>query len=84
MAPMHAPGHMNPAVYIGIGPEQTDRMVMVNNAASLARVNWRGPRVKVWRGSLPSTLFPSGLVGVRRYPKTKKGSTGYQLGLSRD
>lgn len=71
---MHALGHVNPAVYIGIGPEQTDWIVMVNNASSLARVNWWGSRVKVWRESLPSTFCPPGLEGVRRYPKTKKAA----------
>lgn len=71
---MHALGHMNPAVYIGIGPEQTDWMVTVNNTVSLARVNWWGSRVKVWRGFLPSTLCPPGPEGVRKYPKTKKAA----------
>lgn len=39
-------------------------MVTVNNEVSLARVNWWEFRVKVWRGSFPTTLSPPGPEGV--------------------
>lgn len=48
---------------------------MVSNAVSLARVNWWGSRVRVWRGSLPSTLCPSGPERVTdNTPKQKKAA----------
>lgn len=37
---MHTLGHVSPAAYVWIRPEQADQTMIVSNAVSLARVNW--------------------------------------------
>lgn len=72
---MHTLGHMNPAIVIWIRPEWADQMVMVNDGASLARVNWWESRVRVWRGSFPITLSPAGPKGVTEDTSKGNGSS---------
>lgn len=58
--------------------------MMVNNAVSLARVNWQGPELRFVKGSFLVLFAHQALKKSQMIPQNKKGSfsPGYQARLS--